>query len=171
MLPNSIKNYCIDFLIKFDFIDFLSKYNQKCHEKRMSDPKKCSVTFFRFLQILIRLDHKLREHITKLCANFDLPAPMLRDSVGLTSNSSEITIESTQISLYRYIKWSACTPFILPCSKQNFYRFVYNFDFSFQKSPFYGANIFSFIAVFVDKKLGQAILCLISSSLEVKVFS
>ena len=30
---------------------------------------------FKFLQILIPLDHKLREHITKLWGNFDLPAP------------------------------------------------------------------------------------------------
>ena len=36
---------------------------------------------FPFLQILIRLDHNLREHLTKLWDNFDLPAPMLRESV------------------------------------------------------------------------------------------
>ena len=40
---------------------------------------------FQFLQILIRLDHKLREHITKSCDNFDLPAPMHRDSVTCRS--------------------------------------------------------------------------------------
>ena len=34
-----------------------------------------------FFQILICLDHKLREHITKSWDNLDLPAPMLRDSV------------------------------------------------------------------------------------------
>ena len=38
----------IDFLIKLYFIDFLSKYTQKCHENRMSDPKKCSVKCFNF---------------------------------------------------------------------------------------------------------------------------
>ena len=49
-------------------------------------PKKVLSEMFRFLQILIRLDHKLREHITKSCDNFDLPAPMLRDSVVCLTN-------------------------------------------------------------------------------------
>ena len=44
-------------------------------------PKKGLSERFRFLQILICLDHKLREHITKSWDSFDLPAPMLRDSV------------------------------------------------------------------------------------------
>ena len=34
MLPSSEKNNFIDFLIKLNFTDFLSKYNQKCHENR-----------------------------------------------------------------------------------------------------------------------------------------
>ena len=44
-------------------------------------PKKVLSEMFQFLQILIRLDHKLREHLTKLWANFDLHGPMLSDSV------------------------------------------------------------------------------------------
>ena len=42
----------IDFLIKFYFIDFLSKYNQKCHGKKMSDPKNGSVKYFDFYIVL-----------------------------------------------------------------------------------------------------------------------
>ena len=38
----------IDFLIKIYFIDFLSKYNQECQEKHMSDPKMGSVKYLNF---------------------------------------------------------------------------------------------------------------------------
>ena len=46
------KNNFIDFLIIFYFIDFLSKYNQKCHEKHMSYPKNGSVKYFDFYIVL-----------------------------------------------------------------------------------------------------------------------
>ena len=45
-------------------------------------PKKVLSEMFRFLQILVPLDHKFREHLTKSWGNFDLPALMLRDSVS-----------------------------------------------------------------------------------------
>ena len=47
-LPSSEKNNFIYFFMKFNFIDFFPKYNQKCHEKRMSNPKYCSVKCFDF---------------------------------------------------------------------------------------------------------------------------
>ena len=43
-------------------------------QKAYVRPKKVLSEMFRCLQILIRLDHKLREHITKSWDNFDLPA-------------------------------------------------------------------------------------------------
>ena len=51
-------------------------------------PQKGLSEMFRLLQILILLDHKLREHITKLCDNFYLSAPMLRDSVATFSTTN-----------------------------------------------------------------------------------
>ena len=38
----------IDFHIKFYFIDFLSKYDQKCHENKHQLEKKGSVDDFKF---------------------------------------------------------------------------------------------------------------------------
>ena len=42
----------MDFLIKTNFIDLLSKYNQKFHETRMSDPKIDSVKYFDLYMVL-----------------------------------------------------------------------------------------------------------------------
>ena len=68
-------------------------------------PKKVLSEMFRFLQILICLDHKLREHLTKLWGNFDLPAPMLRDSVAWF-----VTFESSPLSnsTVQYLPESMC---------------------------------------------------------------
>ena len=50
-------------------------------QKAYVRPKKVFSEMFQFLHILICLDHKLRKHLTKLWDNFDLLAPLLRDSV------------------------------------------------------------------------------------------
>ena len=43
----------------------------------MSDPNKVLSEIYIFLHILIRLDHKLREHLTKSWGNFDAVEPLL----------------------------------------------------------------------------------------------
>ena len=62
----------------------------------MSDPQKVLSEIYLFLHILIRLDHKLREHLTNLWDNFDLLAPLLRDGVTridlLIENNWQINI-------------------------------------------------------------------------------
>ena len=47
-MPIEKKYNFIDFPIKFYFIDFLSKYNQKCHENWRQLEKKGSVDDFDF---------------------------------------------------------------------------------------------------------------------------
>ena len=51
--------------------------SQKAHVR----PKKVLSEMFSFLHVLIRLDHKLRNHLTKSWGNFDSVAPLLRESV------------------------------------------------------------------------------------------
>ena len=52
MMPIEKQYNFTDFLIIFYYLDFLSKYNQKCHEKHMSDPRNGSVNYFDLFIVL-----------------------------------------------------------------------------------------------------------------------
>ena len=68
--------------VRLEYLVDRRKCMENITKNVLKRPKKVMSEMFRFLQILIRFDHKLREHLTKSWDNFDLPAPLLRDGVG-----------------------------------------------------------------------------------------